>query len=70
MPKIRTERELKRIQTEGLQWTVNHVYKNSEFYRKRFDEAGVKPNISNPSRISLNFLSPPRKIFRKDILFR
>ena len=43
MPKIRTERELKRIQLEGLQWTVNHVYKNSEFYRKRFDEAEVKP---------------------------
>jgi len=43
MPKIRTERELKRIQAEGFQWTVNHVYKNSEFYRKRFDEAGVKP---------------------------
>ena len=43
MPKIRTERELKRIQLEGLQWTVNHVYKNSEFYRDRFDEAGVKP---------------------------
>jgi len=43
MPKIRTERELRRIQSEGLQWTVNHVYKNSEFYRKRFDEAGVKP---------------------------
>lgn len=43
MPKIRTERELKRIQLEGLQWTVNHVYKNSEFYRKRFDEVGVKP---------------------------
>ncbi|HSB05935.1 MAG TPA: phenylacetate--CoA ligase [Thermodesulfobacteriota bacterium] len=42
MPKIRTERELKRLQLEGLQWTVNHVYKNSEFYRKRFDEAGVK----------------------------
>ena len=43
MPKIRTERELKRVQTEGLQWTVNHIYKNSEFYRKRFDEAGVRP---------------------------
>jgi phenylacetate-CoA ligase len=43
MPKIRTERELKRLQLEGLQWTVNHVYKNSEFYRKRFDEAGIKP---------------------------
>jgi len=43
MPKIRTERELKRVQLEGLQWTVNHVYKNSEFYRKRFDEEGVQP---------------------------
>ncbi len=43
MPKIRTARELKQIQLEGLQWTANHVYKNSEFYRKRFDEAGVKP---------------------------
>ena len=43
MPKIRTERELKRLQLEGLQWTVNHVCKNSEFYRKRFDEIGVKP---------------------------
>lgn len=43
MPKIRTERELKRIQLEGLQWTVNHVYRNSEFYQKRFDEVGVKP---------------------------
>jgi len=43
MPKIRTERELKRVQLEGLQWTVNHAYKNSEFYRKRFDEAGVQP---------------------------
>lgn len=43
MPKIRTERELKKFQLEGLQWTVNHVYKNSEFYQKRFDEAGVKP---------------------------
>jgi phenylacetate-CoA ligase len=43
MPKIRTERELKRIQLERLQWTVNHVYKNSDFYRNRFDEVGIKP---------------------------
>jgi phenylacetate-CoA ligase len=43
MPKIRTERELKRIQLDGLQKTLNHVYKNSEFYQKRFDKAGVKP---------------------------
>ncbi len=44
MPKIRNERELKRLQLEGLKWTVNHVYKNSEFYRKRFDKAGIKPH--------------------------
>lgn len=43
MPKIRTERELKRVQLEGLQWTIHHVYKNSEFYRNRFDEAGIQP---------------------------
>ncbi len=43
MPIIRTESELKRTQLEGLQWTVNHVYKNSDFYQRRFDEAAVKP---------------------------
>ena len=43
MPKISTERELKRIQLEGLQWTASHVCKNSEFYRNRFEAAGVKP---------------------------
>ena len=36
--------ELKELQLKGLQWTVNHVYNGSEFYRKRFDEAGVKPD--------------------------
>ena len=35
--------ELKELQLKGLQWTVNHVYNGSEFYRKRFDETGVKP---------------------------
>lgn len=44
MPNIRTERELKRIQIEGLKWTLNHIYKNSDFYRKRLKEAGIKPN--------------------------
>ena len=44
MPKFRTERELKRLQLEGLQKTIHHAYKNSEFYQNRFDEAGVKPN--------------------------
>lgn len=54
MPKIRTERELKRLQLQGLQWTVSHVYKNSDFYRKKFDEAGVKPkNIKTLKDISI-----------------
>lgn len=44
MPKIRTERELRSLQLDGLKWTINHVYKNSEFYRKHFDESGVKPH--------------------------
>src|SRR5512136_2327329 len=43
MPKVRTERELKRLQLEGLQWTVNHAYEGSKHYRKKLDEAGVKP---------------------------
>jgi phenylacetate-CoA ligase len=43
MPTIQTEKELRQVQLEGLKWTVNHVYKNSGFYRQRFDEHGVKP---------------------------
>ena len=41
--KANNSEELKKLQLKGLQWTVNHVYNGSEFYRKRFDEAGVKP---------------------------
>ncbi len=43
MPKIRTEEELRALQLEGLQWTVAHAYRGSDFYRRRLDEAGVKP---------------------------
>lgn len=42
--KVKTEKELKKLQLSGLKWTVNHVYKGSEHYRKKFDEAGVKPD--------------------------
>ena len=42
-PKAKNMEELKKLQLEGLKWTVNHVYNNSDFYRKRFDDAGVKP---------------------------
>lgn len=41
--KVKTEKELKRLQLSGLKWTVNHAYKGSEHYRKKFDEVGVKP---------------------------
>jgi len=37
------EEKLKQIQIEGLQWTLNHVYDHSSFYRNKFDAAGIKP---------------------------
>jgi phenylacetate-CoA ligase len=44
MPTIKTEKELQDLQLKGLKWTVNHAYQGSDFYRRRFDEAGVKPD--------------------------
>jgi len=44
MPKVSTEEELKDIQLRGLKWTLAHAYAGSDFYRKRLDEAGVKPD--------------------------
>ena len=43
IPKDLTEDQLKKIQLEGLKWTVGHVYNNSPFYRKKLDSAGIKP---------------------------
>ncbi|HDZ89740.1 MAG: phenylacetate--CoA ligase [Deltaproteobacteria bacterium] len=43
MPEIKTNEELKQVQLEGLKWTVNHAYAGSTAYRKKLDEAGVKP---------------------------
>ena len=43
IPKDLTEDKLKKIQLEGLKWTVGHVYNNSPFYRKKLDNAGIKP---------------------------
>jgi len=43
MPNIKTKKGLAELQLNGLQWTVNHAYRGSAFYRKRLDEAGVKP---------------------------
>ena len=35
--------ELEAIQLERLQWTAKHCYDNVEFFKQKFDEAGVKP---------------------------
>ncbi len=35
--------ELEQLQLERLQSTLNRVYKNVPFYRKRFDELGIDP---------------------------
>ena len=43
IPKDLTEDQLKKIQLDGLKWTVGHVYKNSPFYRKKLYNAGIKP---------------------------
>ena len=35
--------EKEALQLERLQKTVKHAYENIEFYKKRFDEIGLKP---------------------------
>jgi len=44
IPHDLTADKLKKIQTEGLKWTVSHAYSNSPFYRTKLDEAGIKPD--------------------------
>jgi len=43
MPEVATMDELKKLQINGLQWTVNHVYNGSSFYKKKMVDAGVSP---------------------------
>ncbi len=43
MPSFTSLDELLAYQLDGLKWTVNHVYRGSEFYRRRLDAAGVQP---------------------------
>lgn len=35
---------LRALQLERLQWTVRHAYDNVELYRRKFDEAGIRPD--------------------------
>ena len=42
--------EKEKIQLERLQKTVKLAYDNVEFYKKRFDEIGLKPRIFRNNR--------------------
>jgi phenylacetate-CoA ligase len=57
MPDISSEEELEALQVRGLQWTVDHTYRGSEFYRRKFDEVDVKPrdilSLEDISRLPL-----------------
>ncbi len=43
MPKFSSIEELHKIQLEGLKWTVKHAYYGNETYKKKMDQAGIKP---------------------------
>lgn len=47
MPGFRDERELTDHQLKGLQWTVQHIFDGSAFYRQRLEEAGIRPDMIN-----------------------
>jgi len=44
MPVRSSLKDLEKIQLQGLQWTVQHAYHHSPFYRQRLDAAGVTPD--------------------------
>lgn len=44
MPGFKTPEDIVDHQLAGLKWTVAHAYNGSDFYRRRFDEAGIKPD--------------------------
>ena len=43
LPYFKSPEELAGHQLAGLKWTVNHAYSNNDFYREKFDAAGVSP---------------------------
>ena len=43
MPKFTSADELAVHQLKGLQWTVEHAYQGSGFYRETLDQAGITP---------------------------
>jgi len=53
--------ELQEIQARKLRQLVDNVYRSSQFYRKRFKEAGVRPRTSKHSRMFPGFRSHIRE---------
>ncbi len=43
IPTDLTPEKLHRIQLQGFQWTVQHAFDNSPFYRQRLEQSGVRP---------------------------
>lgn len=43
IPSDMNEEKIRKTQCQGLKWTLNHVYENSLFYRKKLKDAGVEP---------------------------
>ncbi|MBK1782414.1 phenylacetate--CoA ligase [Advenella sp. WQ 585] len=41
---IASRDELSALQLQRMQWTLNHAYENSPFYKAHFDKAGVHPS--------------------------
>jgi len=44
MPGLSSREELHNHQLQGLQWTVQHAYNGSPFYRERLTQAGIQPD--------------------------
>jgi phenylacetate-CoA ligase len=64
MPRDRLER----LQLERLQRIVDYVYHRVPHYRRKMDEAGVKPSdIRHLQDIVRSFPSPPRRICGRPI---
>ena len=42
IPRNLGREQLRSIQLAGLQWTVDHAYRNAPLYRNKFDAAGIK----------------------------
>jgi len=43
MPSFKTQEELHHHQLKGLQWTLSHAYQGSQFYRRKLEEAVIRP---------------------------